>query len=100
MAILEKEPLALSEITPYIKDLDEKKDLKAYLKKFSKLNPDQVKKLREEITALDNPKVRESHIVKIADLMPEDPEDLNKVFTEVSLSQEEAQAILSKVKEL
>ena len=39
-----------------------------------------------------------SHIVKIADLMPEDEEDLNKVFTEVSLSQEEAQAILSTVK--
>ena len=100
MAILEKEPLALSEITTYVKDLSEKKELAAYVKKFSKLKPDQVKKLREEITALDNPKVRESHIVKIADLMPEEEEDLNKVFTEVSLSQEEAEAILSKVKGL
>ena len=100
MTILEKEPLSLAEMTTYAKDLDEKKELAAYVRKFSKLKPEQVKKLREEITALDNPKVRESHIVKIADLLPEDEEDLNKVFTEVSLSQEEAQAILSKVKEL
>jgi len=100
MTILEKQPLALAEITPYLKDLEEKKQMTDYIKKFTKLKEGQAKKIKEEIRALNNPKIREIHIVKIIDLLPEDQEDLNKIFTEVSLSQEEAEAILSKLKEV
>ena len=96
--IINRTPLTLAEVKSYIKDLDEKKTLSDYLKKFSELDTKKALKLKEEIQALNNPKIREENIVKIIDFLPRDSEDLNKIFLEVSLTEEEINALLEIVK--
>ena len=44
-------------------------------------------------------KIKNEHIVKIIDLMPEDASDLNKIFTDVSLTEDETKKILEAVKQ-
>jgi DNA-directed RNA polymerase subunit F len=92
--ILNQTPLSLAEAKEYIPDLDEKKELKAYFKKFSKLSKKDAEKLSSEIRALNNFKIKEQNMVKIIDTLPKSHEELNKVFTEVALTEEEANAVL------
>lgn len=96
--ILESHPLPLAEVKEYVKDLDENKPIHAYLKAFLKITVADAKKLAEEITALNNPKIRENHIIKIVDLLPKDSEEVNKIFIDVSLSEEEANKLVEVVK--
>jgi len=42
--------------------------------------------------------LKEENFIKIADFLPVDAEDLNKICNETSLSEEEIQAILAIVK--
>lgn len=84
----------MAEAKEYMKNLDETKPIHAYFKTFSKLSKDKAEKLTEEIKALNNPKIKDSDIVKVADLLPEDNEDANKIFVEVGLSEDEAKAIV------
>ena len=39
------------------------------------------------------------HIVKVIDFLPDDAESLNKIFTDVSLDEDEAKKILDVVRE-
>jgi len=95
MTILQRTPVTLAEVQSIVKNLEEKKDLKEYLKKFVKLSKEKVDALTKQIRELNNPKIKEKDVVKIADFLPETHEELNKVFTEVSLSEEETNAILN-----
>lgn len=92
--ILEMRPLSLAEVEEYAGDLEEKKDLKDYLKKFKKLNKDKSASLKEELKKLDNMKLKDESIVKIVDFLPNDSESLNKIFTEVSLDEKETEQVL------
>ena len=56
---------------------------------------DKADKLIEEVRALGNPKINEVGLIKIADFLPQDSEELNKLFSEVNLTEEEAGAILN-----
>ncbi len=96
--ILSTKPLAFAEVKEYFKNSEDNKQLEEYLKKFSKLNKDKTEKLKQEISSLGNMKIKEEHIIKIADFLPQDIEDLNKIFNEASLTEEEANAILEIVK--
>lgn len=96
--ILSRKALSLAEVKEYRKEGAEKKPIDEYLAKFGKTSKDKGKKIAEEIAALNNPKIREEHIVKIVDMLPEDAEDLNKIFNEMGLTEEEANAILAIVK--
>ena len=98
--ILSKKPLSLAEAKEYIKDLDENKPVVEYIKKFNKLTKAQATKLAEAIRALNNPKIREEQLVKILDFLPEDSEDVNKIFSDSGLNEEEVQAIVKLVKEI
>jgi len=71
-----------------------------YAKRFSKLNTEKIKELKEELKKLDIIKLKERHIAKVADVLPEDAEDLRKIFIgeEISLDQNEIEKILSVVK--
>ena len=44
-------------------------------------------------------RVKQEHIVKIIDLMPENAEELNKIFVDSSLDEDETKKILETVKE-
>jgi DNA-directed RNA polymerase subunit F len=92
--ILERQPVSMAEAKVIVDKLEEKKELKDYFKKFTQLKADKAKKLAEDLRGLKNVKIKEENIVKVVDLGPIDAEDLNKIFTEVSLSEEETNAIL------
>lgn len=96
--ILEMKPLHLADVKELAGDLEEKKDLKDYLKKFGNLTKEKADALKDELVALDNLKIKEEYLIKVIDFLPKDVESLNKIFTEVSLNENEAQEILEIVK--
>ncbi len=98
MNILAKKPLALAEVKTYIKDIEEKKALEEYMKKFTQLSKEKAKELEAELTTLNNVKIREADMVKVVDFLPKSSEEVNKLFTDVSLSEEESNAIIEIVK--
>ena len=96
--IVEMKPLNLLEVKEMTKDLEEKKELKDYLKKFTKGAKKDNKKIIEELKKLDNLKLKEEHMIKIVDFMPQNSEELNKIFNDVSLDEKEANDILDIIK--
>ena len=67
-----------------------------YAKKFSKIKYEDVKDIKKELQGLDLMKLKERFIIKIIDILPEDSEDLKKIFVgeDVSLDQNEIEKIL------
>ena len=99
--ILDRQPLNLNEaqeILENVSDSDKKEEMKIYLKKFLKTKSERAKKIKDELEKADLLKLKREHIVKIADLLPEDASDLNKIFTDVSLNEDETNKILELVK--
>ncbi len=94
------EPLSMVEVQAYIKKSeDSEADIMEFIKKFVKLNLKDAKKLMNKIEELDLIKIKKEHIVKIIDLMPKTQEDLNKIFVDVSLNEDETNKILDTIKE-
>ena len=99
--IYDRAPLNLNEVQEILEnipDSDRKEEVKIYLKKFLKAKMDQGAKIKEGLEGMDLLKLKREHIVKIVDLLPEDASDLNKIFTDVSLNEEETNKILELVK--
>ena len=73
----------------------------SYLRKFVKTKPENVKKLRESLNNLNIIKLNPRHIAKIIDLMPEDAEDLKKIFVgeDFSLDKDEINSVLEALKQ-
>jgi len=98
--IINRKPLSTAEVAEYIKKSEDSgTDMKDFIKKFIKLNPKEAKELKQKLLALDLMKLREEIIVKIIDIMPENTEDLNKIFVGVNLNEDETKQILETVKE-
>ena len=72
----------------------------AYLKSFVKAKHEKIKALKKSLNELNIVKLNSKFITKIVDLMPEDAEDLKKIFfgEEVSLDQDEINAVLEAIK--
>jgi len=99
--ILDRTPLNMNEVQEIIKDLpesDKKQETELFLKKFLKTKSEQSKKIKQELEKLDSIKIKREHIVKISDLLPTDVLDLNKIFIDVSLNEDEINKILEIVK--
>ena len=97
--IIENRPLSMSEAKEYFDKAGEKDaEVVKTLKKFSSIKPKDAIEMRRKIAELDLLKVSQKHISKIIDLMPEDAEELNKVFTDVGLDEDETKKILEIVK--
>ena len=88
----------MAEVADLAGDLGKEKKIKQFIKKFTKLKPDKAKEMKEDLKKLDLIKLKDEHIVKIVDFMPEDAVDLNKVLPGVSLDQDEVSKILEVVK--
>ena len=97
--ILSLKPLSLSEVPPYVPNLEEKKELANYFKQFSKLSAERAAELKAALHNLNNIKIKEEYAVKIVDLLPRTNEDISKIFHDVSLNEEEISVILGVVKE-
>ncbi len=99
--ILDRTPLNLNEVQEIVKNLDDsdkKVEMEAYLKKFLKTKSAQAEKIKQELEDLDLIKIKREHLVKIIDILPQDASDLNKIFIDVSLTEEETNKILEIIK--
>jgi DNA-directed RNA polymerase subunit F len=98
----------LGEVKAILEDIskeenEENKKIKetlTYLKKFVKSKPEHIKKLKEAVQNLNLDKLNQKSIAKIVDLMPEDAEDLKKIFfgEDINLEQDEISTILETLK--
>ncbi len=99
--IVYRKPLSMTESLEYIKDKkDSEADIRKLIKKFVKLNPEEAIKLREKLSSLGLLKLKQEHISKVIDIMPENQESLNKIFTDVVLDEDESKKILDSIREL
>jgi len=99
--ILDRQPLNLLEVKEILEKIPEnekKTQMELYLKKFLKIKAEKAKKIKEGLGKLDLLKIKNEHVVKIIDLVPEDASDLNKIFTDVSLNEDETNKILDVIK--
>jgi len=94
--IKNNEPLSMAESLKYI---EKDSEVSKFVKKFTKLSPKESKEFKRKLGDLGLMKLKISHIIKIIDLMPEDKEDLNKIFIGMSLDEDETKKILDIVKE-
>jgi len=83
-----------------LEDSENKKQIESFIKKFSKITAEKAGKLNKELTDLGILKIKQEHIIKIIDLLPTDAADLNKIFTDVSLDENETNKILEVVKKI
>lgn len=93
--IKNNEPLSMAETSAYVgKASDSETEIVGFIKKFTKLKPKQAIELRKEIESLDFVKVNSKHLSKIIDLIPEDKEDIGKIFVDIGLNEDETNKIL------
>ncbi len=81
-----------------VEDSEKKKRLEVFIKKFSKIQIKKSEELKKELQELNLLKLKSEHIVKIIDVLPEDASDLNKIFVDVSLDEDETNKVLDIVK--
>lgn len=98
--IKNREALSIGEAMEYMKDSKgSAAELSGFMKKFSKISVKDSKNLRKKLEDLKIIKMDEKHISKIIDLMPENEEELNKIFVGVSLDEDEVKKTLDAIKE-
>jgi DNA-directed RNA polymerase subunit F len=92
-------PLSMAEVNEYLKkDNEDEKELVGFIKKFNKLKTKDANELKNEIESLNIIKIKSENIVKIIDILPKTAEELNKIFVDVSLDEDENQKILETIK--
>ncbi|MBW2985542.1 hypothetical protein KY313_02715 [Candidatus Woesearchaeota archaeon] len=92
--IVEETPIGLSDIKIEIDKIKKRdKELGArssrmedYLNQFTTLSTEENKKLVDELTKLDIPRLRGTHIIKIADLIPETVDDIKVILQGYALT--------------
>ena len=93
-------PLSMVEVIEYMKkDKENNAELIGFIKKFLEIDLKKAKELKKEIEKLGLMKVKEENIIKIIDLMPNSAEELNKIFVDANLNEDEVQKITNIVKE-
>jgi DNA-directed RNA polymerase subunit F len=71
----------------------------AYLADFANVKKEDMEAIHARLTALEIQRLRDKHIIKIIDVMPQDADSLKAIFAgEVSLKQEEVDKILEAIK--
>lgn len=106
MEIESEKPITLAQVEPLLKKRKKEGELRYeqkvslnYAHKFSKLSVEKAKELVKELLDLGIVKVRREHAIKIADLLPEDRDDVRIIFAKerFSLKSEEIDQILKVV---
>lgn len=93
-------PLSMSESLEYIeKEKKAEKPAVDFIKKFVGLSPKEAKELRKKLEELKIVKVNDVNISKLIDILPEKAEEVNKIFTDVSMDENETKKILDAISE-
>lgn len=96
--ILNRKSLSMVEAKEFV-NKDSESDVVGFIRKFVKIKPEKAKELRAKLESLDLIKINEEHISRVIDLLPDNSEDLNKIFSDVGLDEDETKKILDTVKE-
>jgi DNA-directed RNA polymerase subunit F len=104
----DKQPISLAELNEHIKEISERDEelnyrtgkTEEYVNEFTRLSLDEYQDLKETIEELDIPRLKEKHIIKIADFLPEDTTVLDVVLDgyPLTLNKENKEKILDAVK--
>lgn len=105
--IKDKTPISLNEVKdtlskfPQIEDNRRAFTVLNYIKRFVKTKSNKLTDLMKALEELDLVKLKREHLAKIVDLMPEDAEDLRKIFVglDVTLDQDDINSILERIKQ-
>ena len=98
--IISRKHLSMTESLEYAGDKkDSEVEVRKFIKKFVKMKPEKAGEIREKLKELDLIKMKSEYVVKIIDLMPENSESLNKIFTDISLNEDETKKILETIEE-
>jgi DNA-directed RNA polymerase subunit F len=97
--IRNRSSLSMVEAEEYTKDNENSAELNKFIKKFAKIDLKKAKELRLKLQELNLMKLKSDYISKIIDILPETNEDINKIFADISLDENESQKILDTVKE-
>lgn len=93
-------PLSMAESLEYIeKDKKLEHPAKDFIKKFIKISPKDAKELRKKLEDLKIAKMNDINISKLIDVLPEKAEEVNKIFIDISLDENETKKILDTIKE-
>lgn len=96
--IKNSEPLNMVEVEEYIQKDGSETDIASFINKFDKLKIKDARELKQELEGFGMMKIRAESIVKIIDLLPGDSEELNKIFIDVVLTEDETKKILDTIK--
>lgn len=94
--IIKQDPLSLAEVKEMVGEGNE--EVEKFAKSFTKMKPETAKKFKEDLEKLAILKLKTEGIVKIIDILPEDASDLNKIFIDTNLDEDEINKILEVVK--
>ena len=96
--IKNSEPLSMAEVVKFVEREDEH-EIVGFIKKFNKMKASDAKELKKQLNDLQMIKIKPDYVVKIIDLLPETSEELNKIFVDVSLDEDESKKILDTIKQ-
>ncbi len=96
--IKENKILSIAEAKEYVKGSEKKEEVIKFIKDFTKLSAKDALEIRKSLEEMNLMKIKLEHIAKVIDIMPENQEELNKIFVNVSLSEDETAKILDKIK--
>lgn len=88
------QPLCLEEAKKLSEENEGKEELGEYFKKFVKIKKKDVEPFKKDLKSIESHKMKEEYVIKIMDIMPEDSTDVNKIFVDVSLDENEIKQIL------
>ena len=93
-------PLSMAESLEYIeKDKRADKPAADFIKKFVKITPKEARDLRKKLDDLKIVKMNDMTISKLIDVFPEKAEEVNKIFVDIGLDENETKKILDTIKE-
>lgn len=98
--VIEKRPVTVVEAKVILKEVKKKNYEQnmafEYAAKFAKLTEKKAAKMLEELTQAGIPRIKDRHLVKLIDVMPETPEEVRAVFSkeDITLNKEDTDKIL------
>ncbi len=99
--IRNSEPMSMAESLEYIKqDGENESEIVGFINKFNKIKTKDAKELRKELEGFKMIKMSPESLVKIIDVLPESAEELNKIFADVGLDEDETKKILEAIKKI
>jgi DNA-directed RNA polymerase subunit F len=92
------ESISICEAKEYVKNPKDT-ELGEFFKHFSKLDSKEAKELRQKLEGLNMLKLKRDTITKIIEILPQSKAELNKIFNDLTLDENEIKKILDVTKE-